>query len=81
MLQIASITSQGQLSIPKSFLQGLGITSATKAIIERKGQTLVISPKKDFWSLGRSLKSSVKLTDAQLKEARESFSRNWAQND
>lgn len=81
MLQISSITSQGQLSIPKSFLEELGITSATKAVIERKGQTLVISPRKDFWSLGGSLKSSIKLTDAQLKEARESFSKNWAQND
>lgn len=81
MLQIASITSQGQLSIPKSFLEELGITSSIKAIVERKGRTLIISPRNDFWSLGKSLRSNIKLTDSQLRKARESFSRNWAQND
>lgn len=81
MSQIVSITSQGQLTIPKSFLKDWGITSATKAIVHKKGKTIVVSPTKDFWSLGKSLKSSVKLTDTQLKEARESFSKNWAQND
>lgn len=81
MLQIASITSQGQLSIPKSFLDELGITSAVKAVIEKRGETLVVTPKKDFWSLEGSLKSNIVLSDKELREARESFSKNWAQND
>lgn len=34
---------------------------------------------KDFWSLGRSLRSDIRLTNKQLKKARESFSKNWAQ--
>jgi len=80
-MQIASITSQGQLSIPRSFLEELGIKSATKAVVEKKGQTLIITPKKDFWSLEGSLKSNIVLSDEELRIARESFSKNWAQND
>lgn len=34
--------------------------------------------KKDFWALGGSLKSDIKLTNSQLKNTRESFSKNWA---
>ncbi len=81
MSQIASITSQGQLSIPKSFLKELGIESATKAVIEKRGKSLVVTPKKDFWSLEGSLKSDIVLSDEELRKARDSFSKNWARND
>jgi len=79
MRQIVSITSQGQLTIPKSFLEELGIKSSTKAVVFKKGNIIEVHPKKDFWSLGASLRSEVKLTDKQLRKARESFSKNWAQ--
>lgn len=81
MQQIVSITSQGQLTLPKIMLNDLGITKPTKAIAQKVGNTIVISPKQDFWSLGKSLKSDIKLTDSQLRQARESFEKNWAQND
>jgi len=79
MQQIVSITRQGQLTIPKSFLEDMGITSSTKAVVEKKGDTLVVSPKKDFWSLAGSLKSAVKLSEEDIKKARESFSKYWAE--
>lgn len=78
MQQIVSITSQGQISLPKLMLQDLGVYGATKAVAQKIGNTIVVSPKQDFWSLGGSLKSNVKLTNKQLKKARESFSKNWA---
>jgi bifunctional DNA-binding transcriptional regulator/antitoxin component of YhaV-PrlF toxin-antitoxin module len=81
MQQIVSITSQGQISIPKLMLQDLGIYGATKAVAQKVGNTIVVSPKRDFWSLAGSLKSKIKLSDRQLKDARESFSKNWAQNE
>ncbi len=81
MQQIVSITSQGQISIPKLMLQDLGIYGATKAVAQKVGNTIVVSPKRDFWSLAGSLKSNIKLSDRQLKDARESFSKNWAQNE
>lgn len=36
-------------------------------------------PKTDFWSLAGSLGSNIKLSDKQLRKARDSFSKNWAQ--
>jgi len=77
MRQIVSITSQGQLTIPKSFLEDWGIFSATKAVVQKRGNTMVVSPKKDFWSLSGSLKSNIVLSDEDLSRARESFSKNW----
>ncbi len=81
MQQIVSITSQGQISLPKLMLQDLGIYGATKAVAQKVGNTIIVSPKRDFWSLAGSLASEVKLSDKQLKEARNSFSKNWARND
>lgn len=79
MLQVVSITSQGQLTIPKTFLSELGITKPAKALIQKKGNVLIVKPNADFWSLGGSLKSDIKLSNAQLKKARESFEKNWAE--
>ncbi|KKR85953.1 MAG: hypothetical protein UU32_C0026G0017 [Candidatus Woesebacteria bacterium GW2011_GWB1_41_10] len=79
MQQVVSITSQGQLTIPKLFLRDMGIFNATKAVIQKTGEVITVMPRKDFWALGGSLKSDIKLTNSQLKKARESFSENWAQ--
>ena len=68
--KIVSITSQGQLSIPKSFLRVLGIKHAAKALVWRSDDRIIVEPKKDFWQLAGSLSSRVKMTDAQLKKAR-----------
>lgn len=81
MQQIVSITSQGQLSIPKLMLQDLGIYGATKAIAQRVDNYIIVKPKQDFWSLEGSLKSNIVLSDKELRKARDSFSKNWARND
>ncbi len=81
MQQIVSITSQGQISIPRLMLQDLGVHGATKAIAQKVGNTIIVSPKQDFWSLAGSLKSDTVLSDKQLRKARDSFSKNWARND
>ena len=48
--------------------------------IKTKKQILKgLSTKNNFWSLEGSLKSYIKLINEQLKKARESFSKNWAQ--
>lgn len=78
MQQIVSITSQGQISLPKLMLQDLGIYGATKAIAQKVGNTIVVYPKKDFWSLEGALKSNIVLSDKELRKARDSFSKNWA---
>lgn len=78
MQQIVSITSQGQLTIPKLMLQDLGIFGSTKAFIQKNDLSLLVTPKNNFWSLAGSLKSGIKLSDKELKKARRSFSKNWA---
>ena len=42
---------------------------------------MVITPERDFWSLGGAMKSDIKLSDEELKEAQDSFEKNWARND
>ncbi len=81
MNQTVSITSQGQLTIPKSIRDKLGITVATKADIYEENGQLVVTPQKDFWSLAGNLKSPTKLTDQQLHQAREAFQTTWGQDD
>lgn len=79
MEKIVSITKQGQLTIPRKFLVDLNIRGATKAVVRKLGDTIVVQPKHDFWSLSGSLKSKISLTDKELRTARESFGRSWPQ--
>lgn len=78
MQDIVSITSQGQLTIPMSIRRSFGIKGSVKAIIRKENNLIVVEPKKDFWSLEGSLNSEVKLSDKELQETRESFSKKWS---
>lgn len=77
MQDVVSITSQGQLTVPVSIRQAFGIKGSVKAVIRREGNVIIVEPKKDFWSLESSLASEIELTDNELREARESFSKTW----
>jgi AbrB family looped-hinge helix DNA binding protein len=77
MKQVVSITSQGQVTIPMKMREILGISGATKAVIERQGDRIIIEPKGDFWSLGGSLRSEVRLSDEELRDARKAFETQW----
>ncbi|NCN82408.1 MAG: AbrB/MazE/SpoVT family DNA-binding domain-containing protein [Candidatus Pacebacteria bacterium] len=79
MQNTVSITSQGQLTIPKAIRELFGILGSAKATIQVVDDTIIVKPKKDFWSLEGSLASDIKLTDKQLKEARKKFETTWAQ--
>ena len=62
MEKIVSITKQGQLTIPKKLLQDFKIRGATKAVVYKVGNTIIVKPKHDFRSLSGSLKSKIFLT-------------------
>lgn len=79
--QVVSITSQGQLTIPKFIREDFRIRGVTRAVVEKVGGVIVVKPKKDFWSLAGALKSSVKLSDKELRAARKAFEREWANYD
>jgi AbrB family looped-hinge helix DNA binding protein len=77
-MQIVSITSQGQLTIPKKMWKELGIKAGVKAEITKKGETFVVKPMKSFWDLGGSLFNGIRLSDTELRKARDSFEKDWA---
>ena len=80
MQNIVSITSQGQLTIPKSIRDFFGIKAATKAVVTKVGDSIVVKPKKDFWLLENSLSSDVKLSNSDLKKARNEFTKSWSKD-
>jgi len=48
MKTVVSITSQGQLTIPIKIRKSLQIKGATKAVLEKQGNKIIIEPKKAF---------------------------------
>lgn len=78
MHEIVTLTSQGQMTIPKSFRDAFGIHGSTKMSIRKKGNTIIVEPKNNFWGLKGSLKSATKLSDRELKKARGTFENKWA---
>lgn len=75
--KFVTITRQGQITIPKKIRDALGISSVTKATIDHVDGTIIVRPKKNFWSLGGSLRGSVHLSDAEMKKARNVFTKAW----
>lgn len=43
-MKIATISSKGQITLPRSLMQELDITTKSKVLIERSNGTLVIQP-------------------------------------
>lgn len=78
MKDIVSITSQGQLTIPKHIRRKFGISGAVKAAVRIKDRKIVVEPQMDFWALSGSLNTGKKLTDAELRKARQRFEKDWA---
>ena len=78
MAKLASITKQGQLTIPKEILRSLGIAGSHKAKVSQKGKQIIVEPIPDFWQLGGSLQSSVSLTEKQMNATRKKFSTQWS---
>lgn len=76
--QIVSFTSQNQISIPVNMSRVWGKVKPKKLMVTLVGEELRIKPIADFHALAGSLKSDIKLTDKQLREARNQFEKDWA---
>lgn len=77
MLDIVSITSQGQLTVPRWIRDQFGIKGPVKASIKKVGNSILVEPKNDFWSLGGSLSSEIKATGKDLRSVRDNFHKKW----
>lgn len=69
MVYTVSITSQGQISIPAKFRRELGLNSGKKAMVSTEGNKIIIEPVKDFLELRGSLKTNIKATPRQIRDA------------
>ena len=73
MTYTVSITSQGQISIPVHFRQKLGLNKKSKAFVTEQKGKLIIEPVKDFLECGGSLKTKIKASPHQVREAFEKY--------
>lgn len=64
-----SITSQGQISIPVKLRRKLGLDKTRKALVSEKEGKLMIEPVRDLLDLQGSLKTNLKITPRQIREA------------
>jgi AbrB family looped-hinge helix DNA binding protein len=77
MTYLVSITRQGQITIPRVIRKAFGMKGATKAVVKKEGNIIVVEPKTDFWSLSGSLYSPTSLSDKELRSARAAFETQW----
>lgn len=69
MTYVVSITSQGQISIPAPIRRKLGLDKSKKAVVTENEGNILIEPVKDFLELRGSLKTNIKATSRQIREA------------
>lgn len=69
MVYTVSITSQGQISIPVALRRQLGLDKSRKALVTEEKGKLVIEPVKDLLELKGSLKTHIRATPRQIREA------------
>ncbi len=68
MTYLATITSQGQISIPVKLRRKFGLDQKSVLVSEEDGK-IIIEPIKDFLELGGSLKTAIKATPTQVRQA------------
>lgn len=73
MTYTVSITSQGQISIPAKLRRKLGLDKNKKAFVSEEKGKLIVEPVKDLLELKGSLKTKIKATPRQIREAFEEY--------
>lgn len=69
MVNIVTITSQGQVTIPSKLRRSLGLKKRGKAMVSSEEGKIIIEPVKDLLDLKGSLKTNKKpLSSRQLDE-------------
>lgn len=76
MQQMVSLTSQGQISIPRKMLRHHKITKSGKVMISPTKTGWAVEPVADFWSLAGSLHSDV-MKGKSIEEIMEIESQAW----
>lgn len=69
MTYTVSITSQGQLTIPKAIRKHFGLNTPKKVFVEERAKEIVIKPVPDFFSLYQSIKPKKKVNWKEVDKA------------
>lgn len=62
----------------ENMVKKLGKNRPKNMIVSMVDGKFVIKPVVDIWSLAGAMKSDIKATDKQLREARSQFEKTWA---
>ena len=73
MTYTVSITSQGQISIPAPLRRKLGLDKHKKAFVSEQDGKILVEPVKDLLELRGSLKTKIRATPRQIREAFEQY--------
>lgn len=78
MSQSSTITTKGQITIPKKLRKDLGLKPKEKVFFQRQGRRIIIEPLPDFLTLGGFFRSKKKMPD--LKKLRKKIQADIARN-
>ena len=73
MTYTVTITSQGQISIPIKLRREFGLDKTKRAFVSSRDGKIIVEPVKDLLELRGSLKTDIKATPKQIREAFESY--------
>lgn len=76
--QVVSLTNQNQITLPVSMVKKLGKDRPKNMVVYMTGNKFVIKPIPNIRLLAGILKSDIKLSEKQLREARNQFEKTWA---
>lgn len=75
----ARVTSKGQVTIPKSIRDRLGIDEGTTITFEVADDgTVTLSPEKDSWELLEEIQAAPRQTDRSVEELLDASEQAWS---
>lgn len=72
-MQLVSITSQGQITIPARLRRDLGLQTSKKAMVYRKEDRILIEPVLDLLDLKGSFHTKIKASPLAIRQAFENY--------
>ena len=79
MQEEATVTSKGQVTIPKEIREHLGLRKGEKIVFVERLDEVVIKPKiKDSLSKLREMRGKIKISDKEIKKMIKESKRGWS---